>query len=104
MNRQQIRAATAKARKAETSNKKKLARVSKTGRVNKSDIDVRRISSALIKTLITEKPEEKQFWAEVAMRLLCEDAWVDSAKAHFKWADGVNPDEIVQPAQMDGGA
>jgi len=30
----------------------------------------------------------KQYHLEQALRLLCEDTWVDRAKKHFGWQDG----------------
>lgn len=74
------------------------ARKRKQGIYQSRDIDVRRISSALIKALASEKPEEKQFWAEAAFRLLCTDEYVDHAKATFKWHGGVPPSDIEPPA------
>lgn len=73
------------------------ARKRKQGIYQSRDIDVRRISSALIKVLASEKPEEKQFWAEAAFRLLCTDDYVNNAKLAFKWLDGVPPADIEAP-------
>ena len=92
MNRKQRRIQAAHNRKAEV-------RANRTGLVNKNDIDLRGTAAALIKGLTSENPAHKQHWMEWALRRFLTDEWVDGAKAEFKWPDGVNPDEEVQPAQ-----
>lgn len=46
---------------------------------------------ALMLGLTTDGEQHKQWALEKAFRLLCEDEYVDRAKAKFQWAEGVEP-------------
>lgn len=45
----------------------------------------------LIEGLITDGAHHKQWFLEQAFRALCEDAYVDKAKADFQWQEGRIP-------------
>jgi len=43
----------------------------------------------LLLGLTTDGSHHKQYYLERALRALCEDEYVDEAKAKFNWPDGV---------------
>lgn len=42
----------------------------------------------LLLGLTTEGAERKQYYLEQAFRVLCDDRYVDRAKAEFEWKEG----------------
>ena len=42
----------------------------------------------LLHGLISNGESQKQYHLEQALRKLCDDEWVDSAKKEFKWENG----------------
>jgi hypothetical protein len=49
------------------------------------------IVEALLCGLTTDGAHHKQWALEKAFRALCEDAYVDKAKAEFGWEEGIAP-------------
>ena len=48
----------------------------------------------LIEGLMSDGGEHKQYHLEVALRLLCGDAWTDEAKSERKWDSGTQSRHI----------
>jgi len=47
------------------------------------------IVKILLNGLMTDGAHHKQYVLESALRLICEDSWVDEAKEELEWEDGI---------------